>query len=599
MSTGTRLPQLGAYCDALSTEMRHLHSGPHHHHHTTTTTTTTTHTNRRLGSQVLRASVIFVDTLAGDLSMAARAPPLFSSGGSAVRRRERRLRSFWRHEQMAIQMALASVTHHSFQVGTAHDALRRQKPVTSAGGMRPLPFVEGQPQVRIHRHTVEQRIEHTPFVQILDAPVPKKVEQLVDFFKDLDSHVPLQVIEVPKISQDIIPQRSVDLVPQMAEQLVEVPTLLSVAVLQQRTAEQLASIPAPRGRHGRLPGSLPGQGSTASAAEQIADIPSSSGDLQGFRPRQRVQQRFQSRTFPLQLHVVEVFVVVFTFFLRFKGPQWIFQFLLGTLMKGFFALFPRVKKSAKVGAHSRSAQAAHSSSSTPGAYGVVSSLEQPVQSQQVDQGSAVVEDRAEWRVIEDSETGQPYYYNLWTLEIRWTLPPGASSSSRKKKKKKRKEEEEDETHDYEVPIPLLFLMAGSACWLRILLCGEGLRSLPLPGTVLVCFCRCCSPSAPCSVVFSSSTLAVVCPRLVLLIFISRSVPFFCRLAHDARHHGRYGPEGLLHVLVAVACARLVLLAFTPRAVFPWLAGPDAQLLGQYEPEGFCVLHCCSHARCVQ
>ena len=232
------------------------------------------------------AQVCFVDTLAGDLSMAARAPPLVSSGGSAVRRRERRLRRFWRHEHMAIQMALATVTHHSFQVGTAHDALLSQKPVTSAGGMRPPPLVELRPQVWIQRHTVEQRIEHTPHVQILDAPVPQKVEQLVDFFKDLDSHVLVQVIEVPKISQDIIPQRSVDLVPQMAEQLVEVPTLLSVAVLQQRTAEQLASIPVPRGRHGRLPGSLPGQGSTASAAEQIADIPSSSGDLQGFRPRQ-------------------------------------------------------------------------------------------------------------------------------------------------------------------------------------------------------------------------------------------------------------------------------------------------------------------------
>ena len=150
--------------------------------------------------------------------MAARAPPFVSSGGSAVRRRERRLRSFWRHEQMAVQMALATVTHHSFQVSTAHDAPRSQKPVTSGGGMRPPPLVEERPQVRIQRHTVEQRIEHTPYVQILDAPVPQKVEQLVDFFKDLDSHVPVQVIEVPKISQDIIPQRSVDLVPQMVEQ---------------------------------------------------------------------------------------------------------------------------------------------------------------------------------------------------------------------------------------------------------------------------------------------------------------------------------------------------------------------------------------------
>ena len=61
-------------------------------------------------------------------------------------------------------------------------------------------------------------------------------------------------------------------------------------------------------------------------------------------PQDRVQQRFQSRTFPLQLHVVEVLVVVFTVFLRFRAPQWIFQFLLGTLMKVFFALFPGLKK---------------------------------------------------------------------------------------------------------------------------------------------------------------------------------------------------------------------------------------------------------------
>ena len=36
---------------------------------------------------------------------------------------------------------------------------------------------------------MEQRIEHTPYVQILDAPVPLKVEQLEDFFKDLDIEV--------------------------------------------------------------------------------------------------------------------------------------------------------------------------------------------------------------------------------------------------------------------------------------------------------------------------------------------------------------------------------------------------------------------------
>ena len=128
-------------------------------------------------------------------------------------------------------MALATVTHHSFQVGTAHDALRSQKLVTSAGGMRPPPLVEERPQVRIQRHTMEQRIEHTPYVQILDAPVPQKVEQLVDFFKDLDIEVPAQVIEVPKILPEDVPMRAVLRAMQLAEQLVEVPTIVSYASL--------------------------------------------------------------------------------------------------------------------------------------------------------------------------------------------------------------------------------------------------------------------------------------------------------------------------------------------------------------------------------
>ena len=67
---------------------------------------------------MLRASVIFVQTQAGDLSMAARVSPL-SSGGAALRRRERRLRIFWRHEQCSIKMALASAKHHSWQYGAS------------------------------------------------------------------------------------------------------------------------------------------------------------------------------------------------------------------------------------------------------------------------------------------------------------------------------------------------------------------------------------------------------------------------------------------------------------------------------------------------
>ena len=82
--------------------------------------------------------------------------------GSARRRRERRLRSWAKHERMTVAMALATVTHHSFQVGTAYDALRSEKLVTSAGGMQPPPLVEGRPQVRIQRHTVEQIADSVP-----------------------------------------------------------------------------------------------------------------------------------------------------------------------------------------------------------------------------------------------------------------------------------------------------------------------------------------------------------------------------------------------------------------------------------------------------
>ena len=47
-------------------------------------------------------------------------------GGAAKRRRDRRLRMHWRHEQLTLQMALAAALHHSGDVGTCN-ALRSQK----------------------------------------------------------------------------------------------------------------------------------------------------------------------------------------------------------------------------------------------------------------------------------------------------------------------------------------------------------------------------------------------------------------------------------------------------------------------------------------
>ena len=121
--------------------------------------------------------------------MAAR-----DDAGSARRRRERRLRSHLRHD-------LAESLHHSAQrpkMARAGGEVRAEQhgevpeAPLSQGGSRPPCLGEPRgPQVAILRHALEHMADICPFVQILDAPVSQKVEQLADFFKDVDSHVPV------------------------------------------------------------------------------------------------------------------------------------------------------------------------------------------------------------------------------------------------------------------------------------------------------------------------------------------------------------------------------------------------------------------------
>ena len=66
--------------------------------------------------------------------------------------------------------------------------------------------------------------------------------RLVDRF----FQVPELVIDVPKISLDVIPLRTLVPEPQLAEQLVEVPTIVSFSSLQ-RIMEQTVDIPVPQG----------------------------------------------------------------------------------------------------------------------------------------------------------------------------------------------------------------------------------------------------------------------------------------------------------------------------------------------------------------
>ena len=119
---------------------------------------------------------------------------------------------------------------------------------------RPTPLVEVRPQQEVLRHTVECFADVVPMVQILDVLVPQLGEQVVEVLLKIDAPLlPEQVIDVPKISQDLAPLRLGDCLrqPQTVEQLMEVPTIVSYSLLQQLTAEQIIDIPVPgRGEGG-------------------------------------------------------------------------------------------------------------------------------------------------------------------------------------------------------------------------------------------------------------------------------------------------------------------------------------------------------------
>ena len=229
------------------------------------------------------------------------------ANGAAKRRRERRLRSWLRHERMTVAAELAAALHHSRDVGPGtHVGLRAQKTVSS-GGRRPGVLKEPEPPNvvdRVLRRTVDQIVDAVPGLPALDVPVPQMEDPFVDNLnlvdamdavRLLDRPISEQVIEVPKFIIDDIPTRTSVHEPQMAEQLVEVPTVISYYSLQ-RSVEQHVDIPVPGGRgpSSGLQGFSSGQLSTASPTrqriserivEQIVD-PVSRGSLLGSLPGQ-------------------------------------------------------------------------------------------------------------------------------------------------------------------------------------------------------------------------------------------------------------------------------------------------------------------------
>ena len=95
---------------------------------------------------------------------------------------------------------------------------------------RPPPLVDVRPSSCAQRHIMEDLGELAPSVQLLDLPVPQMVENVTDtLLRILDFPIVEQVIAVPTVSCSPCPSRSRVPEPQSADQLVEVPTVLSPA----------------------------------------------------------------------------------------------------------------------------------------------------------------------------------------------------------------------------------------------------------------------------------------------------------------------------------------------------------------------------------
>ena len=266
--------------------------------------------------------------------------------GAAWRRRQRRLRMHWRHEQLTLQMLLATYEHHARSTGTEqgqerggghemyYTAAFRNIPLSQVAGTeyfsldvedvpdtgtRPDRLAGVRQHERVQQHFEDQFVDTASALPILGVPVPLMGEQLVDVLQFFDSLRPVaeQVIEVPKIIIERIPPRTLVREPQLAEQLVEVPTIVSFSSLLQRTVRS----------------------STSTFQFLVVE-----GDSQVFKVLfpDRVQQRLlssRSLTF-----LVEIFKVLALDRVRQRLLLFILQLdrmmTRMSLVQGFFALFP-------------------------------------------------------------------------------------------------------------------------------------------------------------------------------------------------------------------------------------------------------------------
>ena len=153
----------------------------------------------------------------------------------------------------------APMFHQVHQEQVAGGEIPENFPVVVA--RRPPPLVDVRPSSCVQRHIMEDLGELAPSVQLLDLPVPQMVENVTDtLLRILDFPIAEQVIAVPTVSCASCPSRSRVPEPQSADQLVEVPTVLSPTRIALQIAEQIVDTSVPLGR---ARGSLPVQSSAA------------------------------------------------------------------------------------------------------------------------------------------------------------------------------------------------------------------------------------------------------------------------------------------------------------------------------------------------
>ena len=153
--------------------------------------------------------------------------------------------------------------------------------------IRDTPFPSSPPKPQLFSLYEEEPGGTRPDrILTLSGPQVEQLLEIMHFFGALAPD-PKQVIEVPKIFPDDVPMRTAVRDMRLAEQLVEVPTIVYVSSLR-ALVEQNENIPVPRGR-----GGLVGR-----------------RGLQGFSLN-RIQQRLLEQiTLTFQFRVVDVFKVL-------------------------------------------------------------------------------------------------------------------------------------------------------------------------------------------------------------------------------------------------------------------------------------------------